>query len=75
LKGKYYELQKRFGSHLKSLREKRGLSLRDLSARCELDSSKISKMENGQTNLQLSSIFELAKGLEMNAKDILDFDI
>jgi hypothetical protein len=32
-------------------------------------------MENGKTNLQLSSIFELAKGLEVNPKELLDFEI
>ncbi|MBD1395139.1 helix-turn-helix domain-containing protein [Mucilaginibacter glaciei] len=75
MKGKYYELQENFGRHLKLLREERSLSLRDLSSLCELDSSKISKIENGKTNLQLSSIFELAKGLGIDPKELLDFKI
>jgi len=75
LKNNYNDLQSKFGIHLKNLREDRNLSLRELAAKCELDSSKISKMENGKTNLQLSSIFELAKGLDLKPKDLLDFDI
>jgi transcriptional regulator with XRE-family HTH domain len=75
LRNNYQELQGKFGIHLKRLREERGLSLRDLASKCDLDSSKISKMENGKTNLQLSSIFELAKGLEVNPKELLDFKI
>ncbi len=59
---------------MRKLREENGLSLRELAAKCDLDSSKISKMENGKTNLQLSSIFELAKALNLSAKDLLDFD-
>lgn len=51
------------------------MSLRDLAAQCDLDSSKISRMENGKTNLQLSSIFELAKGLGIEPKELLDFRI
>jgi len=74
LKNNYLELQKKFGLRLKQLREDKKLSLRELSSRCDLDSSKISKIENGKTNLQLSSIFELAKGLNVKAKELLDFD-
>jgi transcriptional regulator with XRE-family HTH domain len=75
LKNNYLELQKKFGLRLKQLREEKQISLRELSSKCELDSSKISKIENGKTNLQLSSIFELAKGLEMKPKELLDFDL
>lgn len=69
----YQKLQIQFGKRLKLLREEKGLSLRDLAARCELDFSKIGKIESGQTNLKLSSIFELAKGLDVEPKELLDF--
>jgi transcriptional regulator with XRE-family HTH domain len=75
LKGNYQVLQENFGKHLKFLREERSLSLRGLASMCDLDSSKISKIENGKTNLQLSSIFELAKGLGIEPKELLDFNI
>lgn len=75
MKNNYNHLQQQFGEHLKKLREDHNISLRELSARCELDSSKISKIENGKTNLQLSSIFELAKGLEIEPKELLNFQI
>jgi len=73
LKNSFKELQERFGGNLKKLRELKGLSLRALAANCELDDSQISKIENGKTNIQLSTIFELAKGLEIEAKELLDF--
>ncbi|HEY4323625.1 MAG TPA: helix-turn-helix transcriptional regulator [Mucilaginibacter sp.] len=69
------QLTERFGEHLKKIREARGLSLRDLELRCELDNSKISKIENGKFNIQLSTIFELAKGLGVEPKELLDFKI
>jgi transcriptional regulator with XRE-family HTH domain len=75
LKNNFSNIQLKFGSHLKSIREAQGLSLRGLASKCDLDSSKISKMENGKTNLQLSSIFELAKGLGVEPKELLDFKI
>lgn len=67
------DLQVRFGQNLKRIRESKGLSLREVASRCDLDNSNISKIENGQFNIQLSKIFELAKGLGVDAKDLLDF--
>ena len=66
-------LQKKFGEHLRKIREKKGLSLRDVASRCDLDNSNISKIENGKFNIQLSKIVELAKGLGVEAKELLDF--
>jgi transcriptional regulator with XRE-family HTH domain len=37
----------RFGKHVSRLREQKGLSLRELSYACNIDNSKISKIENG----------------------------
>lgn len=69
------ELQKLFGENLKRIREKKGLSLRDVASRCDLDNSNISKIENGQFNIQLSKIVELAKGLNIHPKELLDLGI
>ncbi|MFA6082767.1 helix-turn-helix domain-containing protein [Mucilaginibacter sp.] len=73
MKGNYEDLQLTFGEHLKRLREAKALSLRSLAMRCNLDDSQISKIENGKTNIQLSTIFELAKGLDLQPKELLDF--
>jgi len=73
LKNNYKGLQERFGTNLKKIRDAKGFSLRSLAANCDLDDSQISKIENGKTNIQLSTIFELAKGLGVEAKELLDF--
>lgn len=69
----YSYLQKQFGEHLKRIREKKGLSLRQVATNCDLDDSNISKIENGKFNVQLSTIIELAKGLDIEPKELLDF--
>lgn len=66
-------LKKNFGAHLKKVRESKGYSLLDLDYRCELNESNISKIENGKFDIRLSTIFELAKGLGVEAKELLDF--
>lgn len=69
----YTDLQEKFGAHLQQLRENKGLSLREVSQNCELDDSNISKIEHGRFNVQLSTIIELAKGLGIQASELLKF--
>jgi ribosome-binding protein aMBF1 (putative translation factor) len=42
---------KRLGLNIKKLREAKGLSFRELSYACEIDHSKISKIEKGLINI------------------------
>lgn len=65
---------KKFGAQLKKLRKKKGLSVRELSTRCDVDYGKISKLENNKANLTLTTLIELAEGLEVHPKMLLDTD-
>ena len=65
---------KKFGTHLRKLRKKKGLSVRELSSRCDVDYGKISKLENNKANLTLTTLIELAEGLEIHPKALLDLD-
>ncbi|WP_168796393.1 helix-turn-helix domain-containing protein [Flagellimonas onchidii] len=64
---------KAFGESLKLLRLDRGLSYRKMSQRCEVDYSDISKIEKGMVNIQLSTVAELAKALDVPVKELFDF--
>jgi transcriptional regulator with XRE-family HTH domain len=75
LKSDYKQLKQSFGTNLKKIRKNKKLSLLKLAAKCDLDDSQISKIEHGVWDVQLSTIFELAKGLEVEPKDLLDFDL
>ena len=50
---------------LKTAREARGLSQRDLSAKSRVPQSHISKIENGAVDLRTSSLVELARVLDL----------
>ena len=67
---------KRLGLNIKRLREAKGLSFRELSYACEIDHSKISKIEKGQINITFTTILQLAKALETTPSELLltDFD-
>jgi transcriptional regulator with XRE-family HTH domain len=75
LETKIQDIQNKFGDKLKEIRESKKLSLRQMATNCDLDDSQISKIEHGKKNVQLSTIFELAKGLGVEPKDLLDFKI
>lgn len=65
-----------FGKRLHKLRtEKEKISLRELAKRCDVEHSKIAKIEKGQVKIQLPTVFELAKGLDIHPKVLFDFEI
>ena len=64
----------KFASHLIKLRMKKGISQRELSSRCDVDYGKISKLENNKANLTLTTLIELAEGLEVHPKELLNIN-
>lgn len=64
-----------FGLRLKELRIDRKLSLRQLAMRCDVDYSDIGKIERGNRNIQLTTILELSKGLEIEPKELFHFNL
>lgn len=65
---------KKFAAKLIQLRTDKGLSQRELSSRCDVDYGKISKLENNKANLTLTTLIELAEGLDVHPRDLLDID-
>lgn len=63
-----------FGKQLNYHRTKRGLSYRKLAQLCDVDHSKISKIEKGKINIQLLTIIELSKGLNVHPRELFDFE-
>lgn len=64
-------LKKIFGATIQRLRKDKRLSLRQVAASCQLDNSKIAKIENGRLNVALSTIVELARGLDIPPSTLL----
>lgn len=64
-----------FGLNLKRIRQSKGLSFRKLAQRCDIDYSNLNKIEKGKINISLSTILELAKGLEIHPKELFDFEL
>ena len=69
------EILIKFGENLSDLRKKRNLSLRKLSTLCDVDYSDIKKYEDGDVNPTLSTIVELASGLGIHPKELMEFGV
>ncbi|HEX6193563.1 MAG TPA: helix-turn-helix transcriptional regulator [Chitinophagaceae bacterium] len=65
---------RRFGQHLADLRKEKSLSLRDVSSACDIDNSKIAKIEKGMINITFTTIIELAAGLDVHPKKLFDYE-
>lgn len=65
---------KLLGANIKRLREAKQLSLRDMSYACNIDNSKIAKIEKGQINITFTTILQIADALETNPSEILNTD-
>ncbi|MCM8570295.1 helix-turn-helix domain-containing protein [Gramella jeungdoensis] len=64
---------KHFGVNFGKIRHRKKLSFRSLSHKCDLDYADLNKIEKGKRNITLSTIIELAKGLEIHPKELFDF--
>ncbi|WP_295229831.1 helix-turn-helix transcriptional regulator [uncultured Chryseobacterium sp.] len=64
-----------FGKRVELFRRKLDLSYRGLAQKCDVDHSKISKIEKGEVDLRISTIQELAKGLDVHPQELFDFKL
>ncbi|WP_338360160.1 helix-turn-helix transcriptional regulator [Yeosuana marina] len=64
-----------FGKNLKKLRIEKNLSCRKMAQLCEVDYSDISKIERAKINIQLTTVYELSKALEVEPSKLFNFDL
>ena len=67
------EILIRFGKRLRSLRLSKNLTLRKMALLCNIEYADIQRYETGKVNITLLSLAELAKALEVEPKELLDF--
>ena len=65
---------KKFGLKVKRLRLQKRWTQKNLALRSKLHRNYISDVERGQRNIALQAIFQIAKGLEIKIKDLMDLE-
>ena len=68
-------LVKALGKRIKEIRKEKGLSQEDLSNEAEVPLSQIGRMERGEINPTISTLFIIAKALGVELKYLLDIKI
>ena len=72
-KSKNQEYIDAFGNHVRALRKEKKLSMEKMALLAGIEYSQISDIELGKINTTISTIYLLAKALEMPTKDLFDF--
>ena len=63
----------KFAKRLTALREKAGISIRELAIRSDLEYSQVQRIEKGKVNFSYSTLVSLAEGLNISLPQLLDF--
>ena len=65
-------VQKQFGSRMRALRQKKGLSQEELAYNCDLDRTYIGSVERGERNISLVNIHLIAAALGVSPKEFFN---
>lgn len=67
------EAIKLFGNSIRQKRVQKGLSQEELSYQCHIDTRQIGRIERGEVNATISTVFALARALELEVAHLFDF--
>ena len=63
----------RFGDHIRTLRNDKGLLLRQMAAHLETDTAFVSKLERGEKKATREQVLKLAQFLKVDKEELLMF--
>ena len=69
------EAIKLFGSSVRQKRLEKGLSQEELSYQCHIDTRQVGRIERGEINTTISTVFALARALEIEVAHLFDFPL
>jgi len=64
---------KQFGTNLKKIRKEKGLSQEYIAFNSELSVNQIGRIERGEINTSLSTVYEIAQTINVDIKELFDF--
>ena len=64
-----------FGMHVKKLRKAKGVSQENLALDANIAENQIGLIEKGKINTSISTLYAISKALDINYKELLNFDI
>lgn len=64
---------KNLGRHIDKIRKQKGLTFQELALRSEIEKSNLVKLTSEGTNITVSSLNKIAKGLDVPVYELLKF--
>lgn len=68
------EVYIRIGERIKKLRQDKGMSQQTLADECDIESPNLSRIENGNTNPTIKSLWKISNALGVKLKDLVDVE-
>lgn len=68
------KIKEKFGQKVKQLREEKNFSIEQLANISNVDRNYISDIEKGKRNVSIEIIEKLSLGLEVNIKDLFEYE-
>lgn len=68
------EVYIRIGERIKKLRQNKGMSQQTLADECDIESPNLSRIENGNTNPTIKSLWKISNALGVKLKDLVDVE-
>ncbi len=60
----------RMGSKIRELRKKRRMTQNDLAFKCDFEKARLSRIETGQINPTIKSLYKISTALEVTIADL-----
>ena len=67
------DLQIAVGRQIKKLREERNIPQQVIAAKCNIEKSNFSRIEAGNTNPTIYTLYKIASNLDVKLYELLDF--
>lgn len=62
------------GARIKALRQSKGMTQQTLADECDIETPNLSRIENGNTNPTIKSLWKISNALGVKLKDLVDID-
>lgn len=62
------------GSRIKALRRGKGMTQQTLADECDIETPNLSRIENGNTNPTIKSLWKISNALGVKLKDLVDIE-
>ena len=68
------EFRKKLGNRIREIRESKNLSREEVAFACDFSGSYMGMIERAENNFKISKLYKISKALDINIKELFDFD-